>query len=217
MVTVGQVVLTLVAGSYLIGRKELPVMAKAGGRYVGRTVGAVLRAKNEYFEATKDSEIVKMQTELQKGLDELNQIRSELTTISSMKRPMRPVSAPGTRLPNVREPMASAADMQTHGSYAPPITVAPQRMPATNASLAPSVDHTDRAYEDVLEHADDQDQARLALAELNMAKQKHFTAHIESIEGGADYVSASLMDSFLLKRVNDTPNPQQPQRAAPPQ
>ncbi|EQC39768.1 hypothetical protein SDRG_03194 [Saprolegnia diclina VS20] len=202
MVTWGQVAVTLIAGSYLIGRKELPVAAKSCGRYVGRSIGAVLRAKNEYFEATKDSEIVKMQTELQKGLDELNQIRSELTNISSMKRPLRPVGTAPAAGPSPPTVAASTAFVAT-----PMATTASRRSSIINNAVA-SVDHTERAYEDVLEHAEDADQARLALAELNMAKQNQFTAHIESIEGGADYVSSSLMDSILLKRVAaPTPSP----------
>ncbi|KAF0746788.1 hypothetical protein AaE_007989, partial [Aphanomyces astaci] len=59
MVSWAEIGIVIVAGGYLIGRKELPRMAKMGGRYVGRTVGAVLRAKNEYFEATKNSDLVK--------------------------------------------------------------------------------------------------------------------------------------------------------------
>ncbi|KDO33757.1 hypothetical protein SPRG_01638 [Saprolegnia parasitica CBS 223.65] len=198
MVTWGQVAVTLIAGSYLIGRKELPLAAKSCGRYVGRSIGAVLRAKNEYFEATKDSEIVKMQTELQKGLDELNQIRSELTNISSMKRPLRPVGTAPSAGPSAPTVAASTA------FAAAPMATTALRQSSINNVLA-SVDHTERAYEDVLEHAEDPDQARLALAELNMTKQNQFTAHIESIEGGADYVSSSLMDSILLKRVASPP------------
>ncbi|OQR99639.1 sulfatase [Thraustotheca clavata] len=204
MVTLAQVGITLIAGSYLIGRKDLPRVAKAGGNYVGRTVGAVLRAKNQYFEATKDSEIVKMQAELQKGLEELNNIRSELSTVSSMKRPMRPV---GT-ISAVPRMSSSTLNQTSHVATATATATYNGNLsrPPVAQPMGEVIDHTDRRYEEVIENAENPDQARLALAELNMTKQKQYTTHIESIEGGADYIASSLMDTILLKRVDEHPS-----------
>jgi hypothetical protein len=46
--------------------------------------------------------------------------------------------------------------------------------------------------------------ARLALAELKLAERGTYATRIESLEGGADYVGASIVDSMLLDRVGTT-------------
>ncbi|RHX99420.1 hypothetical protein DYB37_003600 [Aphanomyces astaci] len=204
MVSWAEIGIVIVAGGYLIGRKELPRMAKMGGRYVGRTVGAVLRAKNEYFEATKNSDLVKMQSELQKGLDELNQIRSEMTTISSMKRPYRPVSTPANRPPATASPLVAASDAAAalSSTYTPPASSHSSiSSPSSIQAATISQDYlAHQSFEDLIQSAEDQEQARLAMAEINMAHEQKFASRIESVEGGADYVASSLMDSILLQR-----------------
>ena len=56
----GELVLSITAAGYILGRKELPKLSHFVGQYVGRSVGAIVRAKQEFFDATKDSEIVKV-------------------------------------------------------------------------------------------------------------------------------------------------------------
>jgi hypothetical protein len=60
MVSWGEIFVTVTAAGYLLGRKELPKIAHFVGLYSGRSVGAIVRAKKEFFDATKDSEIVKV-------------------------------------------------------------------------------------------------------------------------------------------------------------
>lgn len=60
MVSWSNVLLTVTAAGFLLGRKELPKIARVVGVYSGRSVGAVLRAKQEFFDATKDSDLVKV-------------------------------------------------------------------------------------------------------------------------------------------------------------
>lgn len=60
MVSWGEIFITVTAAGYLLGRKELPKIAHFLGVYSGRSVGAIVRAKKEFFDATKDSEIVKV-------------------------------------------------------------------------------------------------------------------------------------------------------------
>ncbi|KAH9105635.1 hypothetical protein LEN26_009395 [Aphanomyces euteiches] len=201
MISIAELGFLMIAGTYLIGRKELPRVARSGGRYVGRSIGAVLRAKNEYFEATKNSDIVKMQAELQKGLDELNMIRAEMTNISSMKRPYRPVSTPANR-PSVNPATTVAAsEAPTATATGATSTAIPTTMARATSTAFTDEDYLARqTFEDLIQSADDQEQARLALAEINMAKEQKFASRIESVEGGADYVAASLMDSILLER-----------------
>lgn len=63
MVYWGGVLVTVTAAGYLLGRKELPKLAHFVGNLSGRSVGAIIRAKKEFFDATKDNEIVKVSTE----------------------------------------------------------------------------------------------------------------------------------------------------------
>ncbi|CAK4153871.1 unnamed protein product [Aphanomyces euteiches] len=216
MISIAELGFLMIAGTYLIGRKELPRVARSGGRYVGRSIGAVLRAKNEYFEATKNSDIVKMQAELQKGLDELNMIRAEMTNISSMKRPYRPVSTPANRPAVNPATTVAASEAPTATATGVTSTVIPEAMARATSTAFTDEDYLARhTFEDLIQSADDQEQARLALAEINMAKEQKFASRIgtktpsarggfisivESVEGGADYVAASLMDSILLER-----------------
>lgn len=60
MVSWGELILTLTAASYVIGRKELPKIGNIAGMYTGRAVGAIIRAKKEFFDATKDSKVVQV-------------------------------------------------------------------------------------------------------------------------------------------------------------
>lgn len=60
MVSWGELLVTLTAAGYLLGRKELPKLAHFVGTYSGRSVGAIIRAKKEFFDATKDSDLVKV-------------------------------------------------------------------------------------------------------------------------------------------------------------
>jgi Sec-independent protein translocase protein TatA len=60
MVSWGEIFVTLTAAGYLLGRKELPKLAHFAGTYTGRSIGAILRAKKEFFDATKDNELIKV-------------------------------------------------------------------------------------------------------------------------------------------------------------
>ncbi|POM76203.1 Sulfatase-like protein, partial [Phytophthora palmivora] len=93
MVHWGTVFVTMTAASFLLGRRELPKIGRFVGLYSGRSVGAIIRAKKEFFDATKDNDLVKLQREFQRGIEELNEIRSELTSVGSMRRPLQPTGA----------------------------------------------------------------------------------------------------------------------------
>lgn len=46
-------------------------------------------------------------------------------------------------------------------------------------------------------------EASLAIAEMKLAEQGKYAPRLESVEGGADYVSASIVDSLLLEKLLD--------------
>jgi hypothetical protein len=64
MVSWGEILFTVTAASYLLGRRELPKIGRFVGLYSGRSVGAIIRAKKEFFDATKDHEIVRVRLRL---------------------------------------------------------------------------------------------------------------------------------------------------------
>ncbi len=60
MVSWGEILVTVTAAGYLLGRKELPKIAHFVGKYTGQSVGAIVRAKKEFFDATKDNDLLKV-------------------------------------------------------------------------------------------------------------------------------------------------------------
>ncbi|KAL3669188.1 hypothetical protein V7S43_005572 [Phytophthora oleae] len=189
MVHWGTVFVTVTASSFLLGRRELPKIGHFLGLYSGRSVGAIIRAKKEFFDATKDNDLVKLQREFQRGIEELNEIRSELTSVGSMRRPLQPASSSAPRA-------AESGERQ-------PVAVTPVAASVAQASTVPgggrssiSLASTDNyeMQDGVRRNAE----ASLAMAELKLAEQGQFAPRVETQEGGADYVSASIMDSLLL-------------------
>eukprot|EP00644_Phytophthora_capsici_P016526 jgi/Phyca11/10631/fgenesh1_pm.PHYCAscaffold_52_\ len=194
MVHWGTVLVTVTASSFLLGRRELPKIGRFLGLYSGRSVGAIIRAKKEFFDATKDNDLVKLQREFQRGIEELNEIRSELTSVGSMRRPLQPSSSPA--------PRATESGGQKSGAVTPVAASAPQASTVpgggrSSVSLA-SIDK----YE-MQDGVRRNPEASLAMAELKLAEQGQFAPRVETQEGGADYVSASIMDSLLLDEKRD--------------
>ncbi|TYZ66616.1 hypothetical protein PybrP1_004482 [[Pythium] brassicae (nom. inval.)] len=205
MVSWGEIFLTVTAAGYLLGRKELLKMGRVLGVYSGRSVGAVLRAKQEFFDATKDSELVKLQQEFQKGIAELNEIRSELTSVGSMTRPLQPHgTAPPSGTVETSAATAAGAAGGAAGAYQHHSRSLADQAPA-NAPPAPGRSSLSLASMNYAEledpTAERSTEASLAIAELKLAQQGKFAPRLETVEGGADYVSASIVDSLLLRKV----------------
>ncbi|KAG2773816.1 hypothetical protein JG687_00018526 [Phytophthora cactorum] len=196
MVHWGTVFVTVTMSSFLLGRRELPKIGRFVGVYSGRSVGAILRAKKEFFDATKDNDIVKLQREFQRGIEELNEIRSELTSVGSMRRPLQPMSnaaprtAPRGTVNHSAAAVPGAADPVVQTSTSP-------GGGRSSVSLASTSEY--EMQDGVRRGAE----ASLAMAELKLAEQNKFAPRVESQEGGADYVSASIMDSLLLDQKRE--------------
>nr|CCA14405.1 sulfataselike protein putative [Albugo laibachii Nc14] len=205
MVSWGEVILTLTAASYVIGRKELPKIGNIAGVYTGRAVGALIRAKKEFFDATKDSKVVQMQRQLQKGLDELNDIRQELASVGSMKRPYQPEGSnkAGSQRNVTQSDLEAANNIQPDSSvtYKNEVSRPDQLASASwGSSLSLASSHS-LETSDV--HRSKSDSAALAVAEMKLSRRDNtYTTRIESLEGGADYVSASIVDSLLIKPLD---------------
>jgi len=77
-VSVGELGVVLVVASLLIGRKDMPVLAKGAGKAVGSVVGHVLHAKQTISSFSEVSDIAGIRQELQDGVAELRSIRQDL-------------------------------------------------------------------------------------------------------------------------------------------
>ncbi|KAG7386349.1 hypothetical protein PHYPSEUDO_000384 [Phytophthora pseudosyringae] len=189
MVHWGSVFVAVTAASFLLGRRELPKIGRFVGVYSGRSVGAIIRAKKEFFDATKDNDLVKLQRDFQRGIEELNEIRSELTSVGSMRRPLQPTSSAAAPSGTVNRSVAGGVPRAVPAAAQASTTPAGGRSSVSLASTA--------AYE-TQDGVRRGAEATLAIAELKLAEQGKFVPRVESQEGGADYVSASIMDSLLL-------------------
>ncbi|CEG47622.1 uncharacterized protein PHALS_04772 [Plasmopara halstedii] len=179
MVHWGTVFVSMTISSFLLGRRELPKIGRVLGFYSGRSVGAILRAKKEFFDATKDNDLIKLQREFQRGIEELNEIRAEFTSVGNMRRPLQPKS-----------------DESASGIMGQAVVRSPFAPPPTGGRSSVSLASTDE-YE-LQNGLQRSGEANLAIAEMKLAEQRKFVSRIESQDGGADYVSASIMDSLLL-------------------
>ncbi|EEY54285.1 sulfatase-like protein [Phytophthora infestans T30-4] len=200
MVHWGTVFVTVTMSGFLLGRRELPKIGRFVGVYSGRSVGAIVRAKKEFFDATKDNDIVKLQREFQRGIEELNEIRSELTSVGSMRRPLQPTSDAAP---------ASAITLGTMNHSTAAVLGASDPLVQTSTSPAvgrSSVSLASAGEYELQDGVRRTEEASLAMAELKLAGQNKFAPRVESQEGGADYVSASIMDSLLLDQQREKTN-----------
>ncbi|KAI9916655.1 hypothetical protein PsorP6_018014 [Peronosclerospora sorghi] len=168
---------------------ELPKLGRLLGLYSGRSIGAIIRAKNELFDATNDNKLVQLQREFQRGIDELNEIRSELTSVGSMRRPLQPTSTPSGDVSS--DPVKNATEFE-------PTSVAMSQAASSEGRSSVSLAST-AAYRTHHE-GDHSAEARLARAELQGAAHGQFRSRVERLEGGADYVAASILASLLLEQ-----------------
>mmetsp|Transcript_11011 Transcript_11011/g.15280 ORF Transcript_11011/g.15280 Transcript_11011/m.15280 type:complete len:260 (-) Transcript_11011:747-1526(-) len=71
------------AGTYLIGRKDLPAVSRMVGTQLGRIVGLLQGARARADRFTADSELKKLQNELRAGLRELDAAKAEFAVAAS--------------------------------------------------------------------------------------------------------------------------------------
>ncbi|CAI5702312.1 unnamed protein product [Peronospora effusa] len=186
MVHWGTVFVTVTAASFLLGRRELPKLGRFIGLYTGRSMGAILRAKKEFFNVTNDNDLVKLQRNFQRGIEELNEIRSELTSVGSLRRPLEPTGTTSS---------AMSSDTLNHSAISVSTSASMSQQTSGGRS---SVSLASTAEYEVPKEGRRNAEASLAMAELKLAEQGKFSPRVEIQEGGADYVSASIMDSLLL-------------------
>uniref|UniRef100_M4C690 Uncharacterized protein n=1 Tax=Hyaloperonospora arabidopsidis (strain Emoy2) TaxID=559515 RepID=M4C690_HYAAE len=189
MVHWGTVFVTVTGASFLLGRRELPKLGRFIGLYTGRSIGAIIRAKKEFFDATKDNDLVKLQREFQRGIEELNDIRSELTSVGSMRRPFQPLGKVSSGSSGT-----GSSGTVNHSSVSKNVPASATASYGGRSSVALASTAEYGVQDTNRRHVE----ASLAMAEVKLQEQGKFATRVESQEGGADYVSASIMDSLLL-------------------
>ena len=109
----GKVLFTVSAGAYLIGKKNLPQVARLVGGYMGRGVGSVLRFKHEVWDATRNEELVQLHREFQAGLKELDTIRHELAQASTLDNKSAATAINTSRVVETRTPPSTERSTST--------------------------------------------------------------------------------------------------------
>lgn len=87
-ISLGEVLLTFGVGIAVIGRKDLPVFARAAGRQLGRAVTYVRMSKaslgTKLDETVGQSELKKVKAELNKTMRELDAVKREVYSASDI-------------------------------------------------------------------------------------------------------------------------------------
>lgn len=84
----GEIMLTFGVGIAIIGRRDLPVFARAAGRQLGRAVTYVKKSKdsfgNKLDEKVGHNELKQVQAELNKTMRELDAVKREIYSASNI-------------------------------------------------------------------------------------------------------------------------------------
>lgn len=80
----GQLFLTVGAAAVLIGPKDLPRIARALGRFAGRSIGYVQMIRGQFDNVMQQSQASQVHKELQDTLAQLEAIRYEVRSLSMM-------------------------------------------------------------------------------------------------------------------------------------
>ncbi|KAJ8525713.1 hypothetical protein ON010_g15402 [Phytophthora cinnamomi] len=111
-----------------------------------------------------------------------------------MRRPLQPTGVAGSPPRGATFDHSAAASTSGHTTDAATVAAVQQAQTAGRSSVSLASAAAYEMQDGVRRSAE----ASLAMAELKLAEQGKFAPRVESQEGGADYVSASIMDSLLL-------------------
>lgn len=147
MISTGELLFFIGLTAYFIGPKELPKVARVGGRYVGRAIAYVQMARGQFDTIVHQTQAHQVQKELRETMSQLEAIRHEIRSVSFMnpgsltsrlvdnldKISTETVeNAPGKE---IKEPNLAANNSKAHGTSSPDI----HSQPATNAKFAYSL------------------------------------------------------------------------------
>ncbi|CAI9116505.1 OLC1v1017670C1 [Oldenlandia corymbosa var. corymbosa] len=83
-ISYGELFLIIGATAVLIGPKDLPIIARTAGRLAGRAIGYVQVARGQFDNFMQQTQARQVHKELQDTIAQLEAIRHEIRTISSI-------------------------------------------------------------------------------------------------------------------------------------
>ncbi|KAM3573187.1 hypothetical protein VYU27_004860 [Nannochloropsis oceanica] len=110
-----EIVVLVGVASFLLGKREVPQLARIVGRGTGKMVALLNTARDQFTKATQDTQFSRLTHEVQQNMYELDSIRCEVRAAGSQKQPFR-LRRPG--MPATGSPPAGSLDpklSKTHG------------------------------------------------------------------------------------------------------
>ena len=145
----GEILVTFGVGVALIGRKDMPVFARAAGRQLGRAVAYVRRSRDEFGSKLDKSvdraDLQQVQAELNKTMMELDAIKREVYSAGKLSPSDLIIPKQTTPTQSFTEPSDGSKrvpflgkdeqeGMQAHGGLAPN-TIAKNHSPSDNLGV----------------------------------------------------------------------------------
>jgi Sec-independent protein translocase protein TatA len=84
--SMGEVFITFGVAVAVIGRKDLPKVARAAGRVLGKSVGYLQKTKQDIGSATSAAELRKIQTEINQSIKDLEEIKRDVYSAGNFRQ-----------------------------------------------------------------------------------------------------------------------------------
>ncbi|EWM28179.1 hypothetical protein Naga_100004g139 [Nannochloropsis gaditana] len=99
-----EVVILIGAASFLLGKKEVPQLARIVGRGTGKLVALLNTAREQFVDATQNTHLSKLTDEVRQNMNELNSIRSEVRAAGLRPSRRMPTSEAVSKLTSPLQP-----------------------------------------------------------------------------------------------------------------
>lgn len=131
--SVGEVFITFGVAVAVIGRKDLPKVARAAGRVLGKSVGYLQKTKQDIGSATSAAELRKMQAEINQSIKDLEEIKRDVYSAGNFRQAFQHAES-GPENKFATDPVKSQQPL----SASPPITTVPpvQQFPSVSQTTS---------------------------------------------------------------------------------
>ena len=127
-ISMGEVLVTFGIAVALIGRRDLPKVARGAGRSLGRSVNFLQKTKDQVNSATKNAELQKMQAEINQSMKDLEEIKREVYSAGNFRQAFNPLAGNDA----VMRPVEGG---QQEGSPSPKSSVPHEIVPPTTETV----------------------------------------------------------------------------------
>jgi Sec-independent protein translocase protein TatA len=84
-ISFGEFVFVVAAASWLVGRRDLPIATKYGGKALGRAIGYMMRLRTTVEELTAGSnEMNTLRQDMKQGYEEFNRVSMEVRNVGRL-------------------------------------------------------------------------------------------------------------------------------------